>query len=85
MAVIFALGFPSIIMMQNFAKNKFVKVSSLVATIAFIPFIVLQMYTLTVMCSNYGLTCSRYFGIPIMIIEIGVIAFNLIIRKKDMR
>lgn len=83
-AVIFALGFPSIIIMHNHVKNKFIKVSTLVATIAFIPFVALQIYTLSVMCKNYGLTYSRYFGIPVLIIEIGVIAFTLFMRKKDM-
>lgn len=84
---LFAVGAPIWTMAQNTDnKNVFLKTAARFVPFSFIPFIILQGYSLGIRIAQYGLTVSRYSGIVLIIFE--VIYFTLyitgFIKKRDL-
>ncbi|MBE5936245.1 MAG: DUF4153 domain-containing protein [Lachnospiraceae bacterium] len=81
-AITFVLGFPNVIMIRNYKDdNKFYELSARFAPFAYIPFLILQIYSIAVRCSEYGMTVNRYLAIVFLIVEIGIVVLSLM--KKD--
>lgn len=83
---IFVALLPICVINKNYCEeNKFLKKAIKIIPILFIPFIILQMYTMGIRISNYGITGERYFSIMFMILEIISIAMLLYQNSKYLR
>ena len=81
-SLLFILGLPIWTMVTSFEKESLpVKICSKLP-IAFIPFIGLQIYSLTVRIMDSGITVIRYIGIMLIILEIIYVIIYLIKEEK---
>ena len=79
---LFIVGIPTIIMSKNFNNIKYVNKSTKIMPYLFIPFIILQAYSLGIRCLENGLTITRYMGWMILAFEIVTIFLMLYKKSK---
>lgn len=70
LSALFVVGMPIWTMVSYFKDESFLYKISLKLPLAFIPFIFLQIYTIGLRISEYGLTPSRYMCVALIIFEI---------------
>ncbi len=81
LSLIFIVAFPIVLMLKNYEENKTIKKVLNIVTYAYIPFIFLQIYAMSIRVSDYGLTPSRYMGYMLVFFE--VVFLILLIGKKS--
>lgn len=80
---LFTVAFPVWLMVYNFKdKSKIIEVFCKAMPIAFIPFICLQIYSISARCIEHGLTPTRYLGIMFIVFEIITIFLSLYKNRK---
>lgn len=83
LAGLFVVAFPVWTMAYSFReKNKIIKIFCKAMPISFIPFIGLQIYSISVRCKENGITPLRYFGIMLIIFEVVTIFLSLYKNRK---
>ncbi len=70
LAYLFILGFPIWTMTKTFNENTLIDKINKWLPALFIPFIALQVYSIGVRISNYGMTTSRYLCVMLIVFEI---------------
>lgn len=70
LSALFVVGMPIWTMVSYFKDESFLHKISVKLPLAFIPFIFLQIYTIGLRISEYGLTPSRYMCVALIIFEI---------------
>ncbi len=86
LALIFVFLFPICVINKNYCEeDKFLNKVIKILPVLFIPFIILQMYTMGIRISNYGITEQRYFAIVFMILEATSIVMLLYKDSKYLR
>lgn len=69
LAVLFIFGCPIWTMIASFKEEKMIDKTNKLLPILFIPFIILQIYSIGVRIADYGITESRYLCIMLIIFE----------------
>lgn len=83
LAGLFVVAFPVWTMAYSFReKNKIIKIFCKAMPISFIPFIGLQIYSISVRCKENGITPLRYLGIMLIIFEVVTIFLSLYKNRK---
>ena len=82
LAWLFALGLPIWTCMQYFEEDNAIYKISLKLPLAFIPFIILQIYTIGIRIADYGWTPYRYSGVLYLILEILYIVMYIVKKEK---
>lgn len=83
---IFVFLFPICIINKNYCEeDQVLKRVTKILPVLFIPFIILQIYTMGIRISDYGITEERYFSIVLMIFEIISIGMLLYKNSKFLR
>ena len=81
-AGLFSVGFPTWILIENFKNNdKFLEKISKYLPVAFIPLILMQIYSLLLRIASRGLTITRYLGAYIIFFEVVVVVYAIL--KED--
>ena len=81
-AGLFSVGFPTWILIENFKNNdKFLEKIFKYLPVAFIPLILMQIYSLLLRIASRGLTITRYFGAYIIFFEVVVVVYAIL--KED--
>lgn len=81
LAGIFIVGFPIWNMANNFDETKIIHKISTILPYAYLPFIILEIYSLGVRIISLGLTPIRYIGIMFIIFQILVLLFKILKKK----
>ena len=68
--VLFVIAIPTYLLIINYDDNKFVKTFLGKLSYAFIPLVLMAMYSLGIRIYNHGITLTRYCGIIIIGLEI---------------
>lgn len=76
--ILFVITIPTFILIINYDDNRYIKEVLNKLPYAFIPLIVMAMYSLGIRIFNHGITITRYYGIIIISLEL----FFLIISFK---
>lgn len=84
LAGIFIVAFPVWNMANNFKEQKGIYKVSKVLPYAYIPFILLEIYSVGIRIINFGLTPIRYIGIAFIIFQIIVLLFTILKRKINL-
>lgn len=86
LSMIFVCAFPVYVVNKNYAeKDTFIYKINKAIPYLYIPFIFLQMYSMGIRISEYGLTTSRYMAIILIIYEIGAIILAIIKNSEKLR
>lgn len=81
LAILFIIGLP-IWIMNDFYKDDLISQINKYLPIAFIPFIILEIYSLMLRIIDCGITIPRYFGIILIIFQIIYILIHLFKKEK---
>lgn len=81
LAGIFIVAFPIWNMANNFDETKIIHKISTILPYAYLPFIILEIYSLGVRIISLGLTPIRYIGIMFIIFQILVLLFTILKKK----
>lgn len=86
LSMIFIFAFPVYIVNKNYAeKDTLIYKINKAIPYLYIPFILLQMYSIGIRVSDYGLTTSRYMAIILIIFEIVAILLSIIQDSKNLK
>lgn len=84
LSMIFVFAFPVYIVNKNYTEeNTLIYKINKAIPYLYIPFILLQMYSMGIRISEYGVTISRYMAIALIVFEIGAIMLAVI--KKGIK
>lgn len=81
LSLTFAMAIPTVLLLKNYDDKKIVNKLSNIIIYSYIPFIFLQIYSMGIRVSEYGLTPARYMAYMLVIFEI--VFFILLIVKKS--
>ena len=85
-ATLFIFAFPIWILASNFeTENKIIGKVTKIMPIAFIPFILLEIYSIGTRIGEFGITPVRYFGIVYIIIQVIVLILNIYKNKEKLQ
>ena len=85
LAGIFIVAFPVWNMAKNFQEdNKFIEKLSKLLPYFYMPFILLEIYSLYARISEFGITPVRYFGIIFIIIQVITLILTVIKQGKNL-
>lgn len=79
--LLFAFTYPMLIMLGNY-EGKIEKINTDYLPYIFIAPLILQIYSLSLRISVYGITASRYLGIFIIVFEVAAMFLYLFKKKK---
>lgn len=82
LSLTFSLAIPGVILLRNYDNSKAVLIISNILFYSFIPLLILQIISMNVRVSEYGLTESRYMGYLLIAFEIIFIALIIIKNSK---
>lgn len=85
LAGIFIVAFPVWNMASNFKEQKLINKISTILPYAYLPFILLEIYSVGVRIIDFGLTPIRYIGIAFIVFQIIVLLFTILKRKVDLK
>lgn len=76
---LYVFACPTWIMINNFKdENKIIAKLSKIIPLTFIPFIIMQIYSLGVRIIDYGITPTRYIGLMLIVFEIITILLTIV-------
>ena len=81
LSLTFVMAIPTVLLLKNYDDKRFIKILSNIITYSYVPFIFLQIYSMGIRVSEYGLTQSRYMAYMLIILEI-VFLILLIVKKS---
>lgn len=81
LAGIFIVAFPIWNMANNFKENKAIHKISTILPYAYLPFILLEIYSLGVRIIDFGFTPIRYIGTAFILFQIIALAFTALKKK----
>lgn len=82
LALIFTVAFPIVLMLKNYQENKVIKKILNIITYSYIPLIFLEIYSMAIRVSDYGLTPSRYMAYMLVFFEIAFLLLLVIKQSK---
>ena len=82
LSALFIIGLPIWTMNDYFKEKDFLNKINNILPFTFIPFIILQIYALSIRIINNGLTITRYLGIILVMLETIYVTLYIFKRKK---
>ena len=82
LSALFIIGLPIWTMNDYFKEKDFLNKINNILPFTFIPFIILQIYALSIRIINNGLTITRYLGIILVMLEVIYVTLYIFKRKK---
>lgn len=79
---LFVLAFPVWNMAEIFEENKIVHKTARILPYAFIPFILLEAYSIGIRIAQFGITPIRYIGLVVLFMQIVALIFTLVKDRK---